>query len=86
VPLPATSHATVAAANTDTIAAAIHQARLRAGGPSPDGPFTDEVPSLLSGLNLCRRSRFELAIDQLVSRPHRGTKAVNPRDAGASLP
>jgi hypothetical protein len=39
--------------------------RLEAGrgGPPPDG-----VPSFLFGLNLCRGPRFELAIDELISR------------------
>jgi hypothetical protein len=86
VPLPAVSHATAPAANTNMIAVAIHQARLRPGGPSPDEPFTDEAPWLLVALTLCRGSRFELAIDELVSDAQRGTKIIRPRDAAASLP
>lgn len=60
----------------------IHRARrgVRPDGPLPDVRLSDGAPSFLFGLNLCRGSRFERPIDELVSCPYRGTNTIGSRD------
>jgi hypothetical protein len=77
VPLSAINHAAAAAAKADTIAAAIHRARLgaRSCDPLSDGPSPDGAFWFLVGLNLGFKLWRAFAIGELASRAHGGTKA-----------
>lgn len=68
-PLPAITQAAAATVNADTIAAAIHKARLdaRSGDSLSEGPSPDDAFWSLVGLNLGFGLWRAFAIDELAS-------------------